>query len=305
MTDTLTKLLSQSGKNASVLLTSSAQAASDNDYGKSKCLAEDKIFSYGETSGADIFVYRMPGLFGKWCRPNYNSVVATFCNNVASGVELEVRDREFAFPLVYIDDVVDCFISAMDGDKIVDNDDNKYCKIMPVYKTTLGELADTIKSFDTSRSTLDVPFLAKTSIEKKLYSTYLSYLEPTSGFRYPLNMHCDERGSFTEFLRTPERGQVSVNISRPGITKGNHWHSTKNEKYLVVSGSALIRFRKPSSTEIFDYHTTGEVLEVVDIPVGYTHCITNEGDDDLVTVMWVNEAFDPEKPDTFFLPVEE
>ncbi|MEG1931677.1 MAG: NAD-dependent epimerase/dehydratase family protein [Pygmaiobacter sp.] len=304
LTGMLTSLLAAAGLRAPLLLTSSAQVGNGSDYGKSKALAEDTVFGYGHRTGAKTYVYRMPGLFGKWCRPNYNSVVATFCNNVANGLPLSVRDPEFCLPLVYIDDVVNCFIAAMEGDAYTDPLQLAYCKIMPVYETTLGELAKLITSFAQSRTTLGVPNLTADSFEKKLYSTYLSYLPPENGFRYPLLMHSDERGSFTEFLRTPERGQVSVNILKPGITKGNHWHNTKNEKYLVVSGNANIRFRKPDSTVIYDYHVTGDVLEVVDIPVGYTHCITNEGPGDLVTVMWVNESFDPEHPDTYFLPVE-
>lgn len=304
LTTRLCGLLAAAGKKTPLLLTSSAQVGNGSDYGKSKAMAEGTVFAYGDTTGAPVFVYRMPGLFGKWCRPNYNSVVATFCHNVAHGLPLEVRDPSFALPLVYIDDVIDCFISSMEGAPIRDAEHAGYCLVAPVHHTTLGELADTIQSFRASRETLGLPDLTAGGLVKKLYSTYLSYLEPADGFSYPLTMHTDDRGSFTEFLRTPERGQVSVNISKPGITKGNHWHATKNEKYLVVSGKGLIRFRKPDSDQIFDYHVTGEKLEVVDIPVGYTHCITNEGDTDLVTVMWVNECFDPDRPDTVFLPVE-
>ncbi|WP_102049120.1 NAD-dependent epimerase/dehydratase family protein [Pygmaiobacter massiliensis] len=305
LTTHLTELLLEAGNRAPILLTSSAQVGNGSDYGKSKALAEDTVFGYERHAHTKVYVYRMPGLFGKWCRPNYNSVVATFCHNIAHDLPIEVRDPGFELPLVYIDDVIDCFIAAMEGTPLTDPLQPAYCAIAPIYHTTLGELSEKIRGFHESRSTLAVPDLTAGGFEKKLYSTYLSYLEPKEGFRYPLVMHGDDRGSFTEFLRTPERGQVSVNISKPGITKGNHWHSTKNEKYLVVSGKANIRFRLPDSDVIYDYHVSGEKLEVVDIPVGYTHCITNEGDCDLVTVMWVNECFDAEHPDTFALPVEE
>lgn len=300
----LCQLLAKAGRKTPLLLTSSIQVGNGSDYGKSKQMAEQTVFSYGQTTGAPVYVYRMPGLFGKWCRPNYNSVVATFCYNIANDLPIQVRDPAFCLPLCYIDDVVDCFINAMEGNALPDPDLAGFCRIEPVHRITLGELADTIKRFRESRKTLQLPNLAEGGLEKKLYSTYLSYLEPSSGFKYPLTMHTDPRGSFTEFLRTPERGQVSVNVSRPGITKGNHWHSTKNEKYLVVSGKGLIRFRLPDSDQVFEYHVSGEKLEVVDIPVGYTHSIVNEGDSDLVTVMWVNECFDPDHPDTVALPVD-
>ena len=311
LTDTLLEALEAAGNKAPVLVTSSIQAALDNDYGKSKHLAEQAIFAHGERSGAPVYVFRMEGVFGKWCRPNYNSVVATFCHNIARGLPIEVRDPAYSLPLVYIDDVVSCIRDAMERGEAV-RDKDGFCRIHPVHTVTLGALADTIRGFAKARGgsaaealgsdglpTLTVPNLADGSFTKKLYSTYLSYL-PENAFAYDLNMHCDDRGSFTEFLRTPERGQVSVNISRPGIVKGNHWHHTKNEKFLVVKGEGVIRFRRIDAQEVIEYRVSGDRLQVVDIPCGYTHNIENIGDGEMVTVMWANEAFDPENPDTFY-----
>ena len=299
LTETLLSLLDKAGNKAPVLVTSSTQAALDNDYGKSKAQAEQAIFAHGKATGAPVYVFRLPGVFGKWCRPNYNSVVATFCHNSANGLPLSVRDPEYRLPLVYIDDVVASFVAALDGNCTREGD---YCVIPVVHETTLGHLAETIEGFAKNRETLDVPDQTPGSLEQKLYSTWLSYL-PADRFSYPLNMHCDNRGSFTEFLHTPAHGQVSINISRPGIVKGNHWHHSKNEKFLVVKGTGVIRFRALDSTEVIEYHVSGDKLEVVDIPTGYTHNIENVGEDDMVTVMWANEVFDPDHPDTFFLPV--
>lgn len=302
LTDTMLRLLAESGNQAPVLVTSSIQAALDNDYGKSKKQAEDAIFAHGQATGALVYVFRMEGVFGKWCRPNYNSVVATFCYNIARGLPIEVRDPAYELPLVYIDDVVGCILDAMLEGK-VQRDEEGYCRIHPVHRVTLGRLAELIEGFAQARKgSLAVPCVAPDSFEKKLYSTFLSYL-PTDQFAYDLTMHCDDRGSFTEALRTPERGQVSVNISRPGIVKGNHWHHTKNEKFLVVQGEGVIRFRRIDSDEVITYHVSGKKLRVVDIPCGYTHNIENVGSEDMVTVMWANECFDPDRPDTFYLPV--
>ena len=299
LTETLLALLDKAGNKAPVLVTSSTQAALDNDYGKSKAQAEQAIFAHGQTTGAPVYVFRLPGVFGKWCRPNYNSVVATFCHNSANELPLSVRDPEYQLPLVYIDDVVASFVAALDGNCTREGD---YCVVPVVHETTLGHLAETIEGFARNRETLDVPDQTPGSLEQKLYSTWLSYL-PADRFSYPLNMHCDNRGSFTEFLHTPAHGQVSINISRPGIVKGNHWHHSKNEKFLVVKGTGVIRFRALDSTEVIEYHVSGDKLEVVDIPTGYTHNIENVGEDDMVTVMWANEVFDPDHPDTFFLTV--
>ena len=302
LTDTLLANLEAAGNTAPVLVTSSTQAELDNDYGKSKRQAEEAIFAHRRRTGATVYVFRMPGVFGKWCRPNYNSVVATFCHNVAHGLPIQVRDSAFSLPLVYIDDVVACILAAFDGDVMMDRSATPISHMHPIHEVTLGRLAELIQGFAAGRTSLAVPDLAPGSFEKKLYSTYLSYL-PSDQFSYPLEMHTDNRGSFTEFLRSPERGQVSINISHPGIVKGNHWHHTKNEKFLVVKGEGVIRFRNIFSKEVIEYHVSGDKLEVVDIPCGYTHNIENVGTEDMVTVMWANEAFDPDHPDTFFEPV--
>lgn len=298
-TTVLLDLLKKNGNKAPVLITSSIQAAMDNPYGLSKRAGEEAVFSYEKETGVKTLIYRLPNVFGKWCRPNYNSVVATFCNNIANNMEIKVNDPTVIMNLVYINDVIDEFIQALQGKE---NRLEQYCSIPVVYTVTLGRIAELVKAFRDSRASLLIPDMGN-EFEKKLYSTYLSYL-PTTDFCYPLKMNKDDRGSFTEFIRTPDRGQVSINISKPGITKGNHWHHTKNEKFLVVKGKALIQFRSIHSEEIINYHVSGEKLEVIDIPVGYTHNIVNEGEDDLITVMWANEAFNPDKPDTYFMRVD-
>ncbi|AEF17824.1 NAD-dependent epimerase/dehydratase [Thermoanaerobacterium xylanolyticum LX-11] len=297
-TSELLDLLKKHNNKAPILITSSIQAELDNPYGKSKRAGEELLFNYSKETGAKVLVYRLPNLFGKWSRPNYNSVVATYCYNIARGLDIQINDPETELTLCYIDDVLDEFIRALEGRE---TRNGEYCYVPVVHKIKLGDLAETIKSFKKSRKDLSIPNMDNELI-KKLYSTYLSFL-PENEFSYDLNMHCDDRGSFTEFIRTPDRGQLSINITKPGITKGNHWHHTKNEKFLVVSGKGIIRFRKVDSDEIIEYKVSGEKLQVVDIPTGYTHSIENVGDTDLVTIMWANEAFNPEKPDTYYLEV--
>jgi len=294
-TDTLLASLKKNNNTCPVLITSSIQAALDNPYGKSKKAGEDLLFSYAKETGATVHVFRLPNVFGKWCRPNYNSAVATFCHNIARDLPITVNDPEVVMSLVYIDDVLEAFLCALKGDVVKEDG---FCKVSTVHTVKLGRIVELLNSFRESRTTLSVPNMSN-SFEKVLYSTYLSYL-PENQFSYPLKMNTDNRGSFTEITRTAERGQFSVNISKPGITKGNHWHHTKNEKFLVASGKALIQFRKIGTEEIIDYHVSGEKLEVVDIPPGYTHNIINEGEGDLVTFMWANEPFNPDKPDTIF-----
>lgn len=294
-TSELLSCLKRNNNKAPILVTSSIQAANDTPYGKSKKAGEDLIFSYGKECGVKVLVYRLPNVFGKWCRPNYNSVIATFSNNIARGLDITINDPEAVLNLVYIDDVVNEFINAISGKE---NKADLFCYIADTYTVKLGRIAQLLYSFKESRSSLAVPFLAD-DFEKKLYSTYLSYL-PEGEFSYPLKMNVDARGSFTEIIRTSDRGQFSVNISKPGITKGNHWHHTKNEKFVVVSGKGLIQFRKVGNDRVIDYHVSGDKIEVVDIPVGYTHNIINEGDTDLVTFMWCNECFDSNRPDTYF-----
>lgn len=297
-TSVLLEKLKKHSSKAPILISSSIQASLSNPYGESKKAGEDLIFAYGKENGVKTFVYRLPNVFGKWCRPNYNSAVATFCHNIANNLPITVNDPDVVMNLVYIDDVVNEFINALENKA---NKDGDYCKIPVVHTIKLGEIAEMIKGFKNSRESLIVPDQGN-EFSKKLYATYLSYL-PKNKFSYPLNMHIDERGSFTEFLKTEEYGQVSVNVAKPGIVKGNHYHHTKNEKFLVVKGKASIKFRLPHSSEIIEYIVSGEKLEVVDIPTGYTHSIENIGNTDLVTIMWANEKFDPDKPDTYFLEV--
>lgn len=292
---TLLDTLKKYNNTCPIMISSSIQAELDNPYGRSKKAGEDLMFAYGEETGAKVMVYRLPNLFGKWSRPNYNSVIATFCHNIARDMPITVNNRDVNMTLVYIDDLVNELISALKGEE---NREGAFCKVPVEHKITLGEIADLIYSFKESRETKAVPDMSD-GFTKKLYATYLSFL-PEDGFSYPLKMNIDNRGSFTEILRTADRGQFSVNISKPHITKGNHWHHTKNEKFLVVSGNGVIRFRKPDEEKVIEYFVSGEKLEVVDIPTGYTHNIENLGDTDMVTFMWCNECFDPNKPDTFF-----
>jgi UDP-2-acetamido-2,6-beta-L-arabino-hexul-4-ose reductase len=290
--------LKNHGNKAPVLITSSIQAQSDNPYGQSKKAGEEVVFSYGEEQGVPVYVYRLPNVFGKWCRPNYNSAVATYCHNIAHDLPIVVNDPSVQMQLVYIDDVVAELIHAIKGEP---NRKGRYCCVEPVHQTTLGHIAELIRSFRVGRETLSVPDMGNV-FTKKLYATYLSYL-PENEFQYSLKMNVDQRGSFTEIFRTPERGQVSVNISKPGITKGNHWHHSKNEKFVVVSGKGVIRFRKVGEEKVLEYFVDGSRIEVVDIPTGYTHSIENLGDTDLVTIMWASERFDPGKPDTYYMEV--
>jgi UDP-2-acetamido-2,6-beta-L-arabino-hexul-4-ose reductase len=291
-------MLKRHSNTAPVLITSSIQVEKDNPYGISKKAGEDLLFSYSEETGATALVYRLPNIFGKWCRPYYNSAVATFCHNIARNLSIQVNDPNAELCLCYIDDVVKEFIKAMEGNS---TKEGRYSIVPTVYKIKLGTIAELLSEFKDSRRDLLVPEM-KDEFVKKLYSTYLSYL-PEDCFSYELKMNCDTRGSFTEFIKTPERGQISINVSKPGITKGNHWHNTKNEKFLVVSGEALIRFRKVGSDETIEYRVSGNRLEVVDIPIGYTHSIVNIGESDLITVMWANECFNLENPDTYYLEV--
>ncbi len=294
---TLVQTLKKYHNTCPIMNSSSIQAALDNPYGKSKKAGEDMLYAYGKEVGAEVYIYRFPNVFGKWCRPNYNSAVATFCNNIANGFPIQVNDRSTVMHLVYIDDVVEELLQALDRHPHVNSDG--YCYVPTVHEVTLGEIVNLLYSFKESRDNLMIPNMTEGGFEKKLYSTYLSYL-PTDGFSYPLLMHEDARGSFTEILKSADRGQVSINISKPGVIKGNHWHHTKNEKFVVVSGRGLIQFRRVGSDEIIEYHVSGDRLEVVDIPTGYTHTIINEGDTDMVTLMWCNECFNPNKPDTIY-----
>ncbi len=315
---TLLDTLKKYGNRCPVMLSSSIQATlvgryADGDYGKSKKAGEELFFEYGTNSGAKVLVYRFPNLFGKWCRPNYNSAVATFCNNIANDLPITVNDRSTQLELLYIDDLVDEMVAALKGEEHhcefdgVDTvlcKDGRYCAAPITHKVTLGEIVDLLELFNKQPSTLVVPEIPNDSFAKKLYSTYLSYL-PKEKTSFKLKMNIDARGSFTELLRSEKCGQVSVNISKPGITKGEHWHNTKWEFFIVVSGHGLIQERKIGSDEIIEFEVSGENIEAIHMLPGYTHNIINLSDtEDLVTVMWANEAFDPAHPDTFFEKVD-
>jgi len=296
------------------MLSSSIQATligryGESDYGKSKLAGENLFFDYGKETGAKVLVYRFPNLFGKWCRPNYNSAVATFCNNIANDLPIQVNDRSTQLELLYVDDLVDEMIAALrgeehhcefDGVNAVLCKDGAYCAVPVSHRATLGEIVDLLESFHSQPQTLMMPEIAEGSFAKKLYSTYLSYL-PKEKVAFPLRMNVDDRGSFTELLKTADCGQFSVNISKPGITKGQHWHNTKWEFFIVVSGRALIEERRIGSDDVLRFEVSGDKIEAVHMLPGYTHNIINLSEtDDLVTLMWANERFNPEKPDTYF-----
>lgn len=314
---TLLDTLKKYNNTCPVMTSSSIQATCigryDSDYGRSKKAGEELVFAYGEETGAKVLVYRFPNLFGKWCRPNYNSAVATFCNNIANDLEITVNDRNIQLELLYIDDLVTEMLDALsgkehrctfDGIDTVLCDNGKYCAAPVTHKVTLGEIVDLLMSFKEQTTTLVMPEIPYNSFAKKLYSTYLSYL-PKEKAAFELKMNVDDRGSFTELLKTEKCGQFSVNISKPGITKGQHWHNTKWEFFIVVSGKGLIQQRKIGSDEVLNFEVSGEKIEAVHMLPGYTHNIINLSDtENLVTVMWANEQFDQSHPDTFFEAVE-
>ncbi|MBQ5746581.1 MAG: NAD-dependent epimerase/dehydratase family protein [Clostridia bacterium] len=314
---TLLDTLKKYDNTCPVMISSSIQATCigryDSDYGRSKKAGEELVFAYGEETDAKVLIYRFPNLFGKWCRPNYNSAVATFCNNIACDLEIMVSDRAVQLELLYIDDLVSEMLLALEGKEhhcefdgidTVLCEDGKYCAVPTTHKVTLGEIVDLLYSFKAQSTTLVMPEIPDGSFAKKLYSTYLSYL-PKEKASFPLKMNCDDRGSFTELLKTEKCGQFSVNISKPGITKGQHWHHTKWEFFIVVSGHGLIQQRKIGSDEVLNFEVSGDKIEAVHMLPGYTHNIINlSGTENLVTIMWANEQFDPSHPDTFFEAVE-
>lgn len=315
---TLLDTLKKYNNTCPVMLSSSLQATligryAEGDYGKSKKAGEDLFFNYAEETGAKVYVYRFPNLFGKWCRPNYNSAVATFCNNIANDLPIQVNDRAIELTLLYIDDLIDEMFAILrgmphrcefDGLNEVAKADGRFCYCPITHKVTLGEIVDLLDSFKNQPTNLLMPEIPYNSFAKKLYSTYLSYL-PKEKVSFPLKMNVDPRGSFTELIKTEKCGQVSVNISKPGITKGQHWHNTKWEFFIVVSGKGLIQQRKVGTDEVLNFEVSGEKIEAIHMLPGYTHNIINLSDtEDLVTVMWANEQFDPDKPDTFYLEVE-
>ena len=314
---TLLDTLKKYNNTCPVMISSSIQATCigryDSDYGRSKKAGEELVFAYGAETGAKVLVYRFPNLFGKWCRPNYNSAVATFCNNIANDLPITVNDRNIQLELLYIDDLVEEMLDALEGKEhrcefdgidTVLSDDGKYCAAPITHKVTLGEIVDLLDSFKAQTSTLVMPEIPLGSFAKKLYSTYLSYL-PKEKVTFPLKMNVDERGSFTELLKTEKCGQFSINISNPGITKGQHWHHTKWEFFIVVAGHGLIQQRKIGSDEVLNFEVSGDKIEAVHMLPGYTHNIINLSEtENLVTVMWANEQFDPTHPDKFFEIVE-
>ncbi len=311
---TLLDTLKKHGNTCPVMLSSSIQATligryAGHPYGESKKTGEELFFDYAAATGAKVLVYRFPNLFGKWCRPNYNSAVATFCNNIANDLPIQVNDPSVELELLYIDDLVDEMIAALsgnehhcefDGTEAVGQKDGRYCYVPTTFRVTLGEIVDMLHRFVDMPQTLMIPEIPADSFAKRLYSTYLSYL-PKEKAVFDLNMNCDDRGSFTELVHTPKCGQVSINISRPGITKGQHWHNTKWEQFIVVKGHGLIQMRKEGTDEILNYEVSGDRIQSVIMLPGYTHNIINLSDtEDLVTVMYCNEIFDPNSPDTYF-----
>ena len=322
--------LKKHGNTCPVMISSSIQATlagrfGTSEYGKSKKAGEELMFEYEKETGAKVLVYRFPNLFGKWCRPNYNSAVATFCNNIANDLPIQVNERSVEMELLYIDDLIDEMIDALkgnehrcdyDGIDVVPcehviarseatwQSSGRYCYCPVTHKITLGEIVDLIYSFAEQPKTLMIPEIPENSFAKKLYSTYLSYL-PKEKVSFPLKMNVDDRGSFTELVHTLNCGQVSINISKPGITKGQHWHNTKWEFFIVVSGHGLIQQRRVGSDEVLNFEVSGDKIEAVHMLPGYTHNIINLSDtENLVTVMYCNEIFNPNKPDTYFEPVE-
>lgn len=314
---TLLDMLKKYKNTCPVMISSSIQATlagrfGNSEYGKSKKAGEELMFEYAQETGAKVLVYRFPNLFGKWCRPNYNSAIATFCHNIANDLPIQVNDRSVEMELLYIDDLVDEMIHAIHGNEhrcefegveTIPTEAGRYCYCPITHKTTLGEIVDWIYAFAEQPKTLTIPEIPENSLAKKLYSTYLSYL-PKEKVAFPLKMNIDQRGSFTELVHTLNCGQVSINISKPGITKGQHWHNTKWEFFIVVSGHGLIQQRRIDSEEVIEFEVSGENIQCIHMLPGYTHNIINLSDtQDLVTVMYCNEIFNPNKPDTFFLPV--
>lgn len=311
---TLLDALKDAGNACPVMLSSSQQASltgrfGNSEYGRSKKAGEDLFLDYQKETGARVLVYRFPNLFGKWCRPNYNSAIATFCNNIANGLPIQVNDRSVEMEVLYIDDLVEEMLDALEnkehrcefeGLEVIEKPDGRYCYCPVTHKATLGEIVDIIYAFAEQPSTLLIPEIPENSLAKKLYSTYLSYL-PKEKVAFPLKMNKDDRGSFTELIHTLNSGQVSINISKPGITKGQHWHNTKWEFFIVVAGHGLIQMRKLNTDEIIEFEVDGDNIQCVHMLPGYTHNIINLSEtENLVTVMYCNEIFNPNKPDTFY-----
>ncbi len=317
--DILLTILKEKENKCPIMLSSSVQASlvgryAGSDYGKSKLAGEELVRRVGAENGNKTLIYRFPNLFGKWCRPNYNSAVATFCHNIANGLPIQINDPKIELELLYIDDLINEMLLALegrehycdyDGVQVLPEKSNRFCYVPTTHKVTLGEIADLLYKFAEQPKNLVMPEIPNNSFAKKLYSTYLSYL-PKEKAVFPLKMNVDERGSFTELLKTEKCGQFSVNISKPNITKGQHWHHTKWEFFIVVSGKGLIQQRRVGDNQVLNFYVSGDKIEAVHMLPGYTHNIINLSEtEDLVTLMWANEQFDKENPDTFYLPVEE
>lgn len=297
-TSKLVELLKNHNNEAPILFASSIHAESETPYGKSKKACEDLLYSYMEETGTRVLVYRLPNVFGKWCKPNYNSVISTFCHNIARGIGIQINDPTTELTVSYIDDVLEEFFQALDGKESRKRD---LCIIPITYKVTLGDIADKLYSFKNNRISLIMPSLER-AFDKALYSTFLSYLDEDN-FSYKLIKNSDDRGWLAEFIKSKSMGQIFISKTKPGVTRGNHWHHTKVEKFLVIQGEAVIRFRKITSENMIEYSVSGETLEVVDIPSGYTHSIENTGHEDVITLFWACEIFDEEKADTFIMEV--
>lgn len=301
LTERICKTLIDKQNFPTIIMSSSIQADLDNDYGKSKKIAEDTIFVYSQTTGAPSYIFRLPNVFGKWCKPNYNSVVATFCDQIANNKPISIDDPNKQIDLIYIDDIVKMFVDIMDNNIPLVKDG--FCRVSPTHTISLSEIAETVKSFHNCKDNYFLPNIS-TDFNKKLYSTYLSYL-PSNNFSYEPKINSDDRGSFTELFKTMNMGQVSVTITKPGIQRGNHWHNTKIEKFVVISGEGEIHLRNVIEKEVIIYKVNATHIQIVDIPPGYTHSIVNNSNEDLITLIWTNELLDKENPDTNFLEVHQ
>lgn len=296
LTKIIIDILRKENKNTPILLSSSTQAEKDNDYGKSKLEAENLLIDYSKEADANIYIYRLPNVFGKWSKANYNSVIATWCYNIANNLEIQVNNKDVELCLVYVDDVVKSFIKKLDN-----KSSEKYFEVNPVYKKTLGDIEKLLYAFKENRKTLVIPAVAS-GLERALYATYLSYLS-INNFSYELQGHKDDRGAFYEILKTLDSGQFSLSTTAPGVTRGSHYHHTKNEKFLVVKGEALIQFKHIVTNEIIGYKVSDNKMEIVEMIPGYTHNIKNTGNEEMILILWANENYDPKAPDTYFLEV--
>jgi len=296
LTKEIVNILKEENKNTPILITSSTQALLNNDYGKSKLEAENILKEYNQKTNANIYIYRLPNVFGKWSKPNYNSVIATWCNNITKNLDIQVNNKDTKLNLVYVDDLVFSFI-----EKLTNNSSEIYCEVDIIYEKTLGDIKELLYGFKNNRENLLIPNVGS-GFERALYATYLSFLN-SDDFSYTLKGHEDERGTFYEILKTLNSGQFSLSTTAPGVTRGNHYHHTKNEKFLVVRGEALIEFRHILTNEIISYEVSDKKMQIVEMIPGYTHNIKNTGNEEMILFLWANETFDQNKQDTYFLEV--